>query len=129
MENFNQNNRTNKHMGIGILLVVMGSVFFLREAGLGIPHWVLSWHTVMLAAGLWLGFKKDFNGGGWFALTLIGAYFTLKDITLFDFELSKIAGGLVLVAVGLYLVLKPKQNRCFSSFNDKNSIDFHSNVK
>jgi len=113
MENLIKKNHDNKQFGLGILIVFIGSVFLLRNTGLDIPHWVLSWHTIMLGAGLWIGYRKSFQGSGWLALTIIGAIFTLKDITVFDFELSKITTAIILIGLGLYLVLKPKKVKSF----------------
>lgn len=126
MENLIKKNHADKQMGLGILIVVIGSVFLLRNSGLAIPHWILSWHTIMLGAGLWIGYRKNFQGGGWLALTIIGAIFTLKDITIFDFELSKITTALVLIGLGLWVILKPRK---FKTLNDFKSADEEHEIK
>lgn len=113
MENLIKKNHEEKQLGLGILIVVIGSIFLLRNAGLDIPHWVLSWHTIMLGAGLWIGYRKNFKGNGWLALTIIGAFFTLKDITIFDFSMSRINVALLLIGLGAYFILKPKKVNTF----------------
>jgi len=129
MENLTKNNHQNKQLGLGILIVFIGSVFLLRNTGLDIPHWILSWHTVMLGAGLWIGYRKNFEGGGWLALTIIGAIFTLKDITVFDFDLSRISAALILITLGLYVILKPNKTKKFDHYfqnpsSEKEEIKF-----
>ncbi|WP_029282858.1 hypothetical protein [Pedobacter sp. R20-19] len=116
MENLTKNNQENKQFGLGILIVFIGSVFLLRNTGLDIPHWILSWHTVMLGAGLWIGYRKNFQGSSWLALTIIGAIFTLKDITVFDFDLSRISAALILIALGLYVIMKPNKTKKFNYY-------------
>lgn len=69
----------------------------------------------MLSIGLWMGYDKKFQGTSWLALTIIGAVFTLRDITVFDFELSKITTALVLISLGLYVVFKPKRLKNFDN--------------
>ncbi|GGI21933.1 LiaF transmembrane domain-containing protein [Pedobacter mendelii] len=123
MENLIKKNHADKQMGLGILIVVIGSVFLLRNTGIDIPHWVLSWHTIMLGAGLWIGYRKNFQGSGWLALTIIGAIFTLRDITILDFELSKITTALVLIGLGLCIILKPRKFKNFSNdFQNTSSV-------
>jgi len=125
MENIIKKNHTDKQMGLGILIVVIGAVFLLRNTGVDVPHWILSWHTIMLGAGLWIGYRKNFQGSGWLALTVIGAIFTLKDITVFDFEMSKITTALVLIGLGLWVILKPKKFKNLDQNFQNNQADMH----
>jgi len=124
METFIKKNHADKQFGLGILILVIGSVFLLRNTGVDVPHWILSWHTIMLGAGLWMGYRKDFKGSGWLALTIIGGLFTLKSITVFDFELSRISTALVLIGLGLYVILKPKRVQNFDQYSEKKPVDF-----
>lgn len=129
MENFTQNNQENKQFGLGVLILIIGAVFLLRNTGLAIPHWILSWHTAMLAVGLWLGYRKNFQGGSWLAIAIIGGIFTLKDISLFDIDLSRFTTAMILIALGTYLILKPKKFKSLDHFRqaqapEKDSINF-----
>lgn len=129
MENFIKKNHDNKQFGLGILLLVIGAIFMLRNTGLDIPHWILSWHTAMLGVGLWLGYRRNFESGSWLAIAIIGGIFTLKDISLFDFDLSKATSALVLIGLGVYLILKPKKIKSFDQFDqhataNKEGINF-----
>ena len=124
METFIKKNHADKQFGLGILILVIGSVCLLRNSGLDIPYWILRWHTIMLGAGLWIGYRKDFKGSGWLALTVIGAIFTLKAITIFDFEVSRITTALALIGLGLYVILKPKKVQNFDQYFEKKPVDF-----
>lgn len=125
MENLIKKNHADKQMGLGILIVVIGAVFLLRNTGVDVPHWILSWHTIMLGAGLWIGYRRNFQGSGWLALTIIGAIFTLKDITVFDYEMSKITTALVLIGLGLWVILKPKKFKNLDQNFQNNQADVH----
>ena len=124
METFIKKNHADKQFGLGILILVIGSVCLLRNSGIDIPHWILKWHTIMLGVGLWLGYRKDFSNSGWLALTIIGGLFTLKSITVFDFDLSRISTALVLIGLGLYVILKPKRVQNFDQYFEKKPVDF-----
>lgn len=125
METLIKKNQSEKQLGFGILIVVIGSVFLLRNSGIDIPRWVLSWHTIMLGAGLWIGYRKNFHGSSWLALTIIGAIFTLKHLVVFDFEVSKVSAAIAFIALGLYLILKPKKVNTFQNFNQENKNDYN----
>lgn len=124
METLIKKNHADKQLGLGILILVIGSVFLLRNTGIDVPHWVLSWHTIMLGAGLWMGYRKNFQGSGWLALTIIGGIFTLRDISIFDFSLSGISIPMILIGLGLYVILKPKKVQNFDQYFEKKPVDF-----
>ncbi|GAA4209907.1 hypothetical protein GCM10022289_36280 [Pedobacter jeongneungensis] len=124
METLINKNRADKQLGLGILILVIGSVFLLRNTGIDVPHWILSWHTIMLGAGLWMGYRKNFQGSGWLALTIIGGLFTFKAINIFDFDLFRVSIPMVLIGLGLYVILKPKKVQNFDQYFEKKPIDF-----
>jgi predicted membrane protein len=101
----NSNNHSNR-LGGGILLLVIGLIFFLRNFGIGVPHWVFSWHTILMAIGLLIGYRRNFTGGGWMVMVVIGAIFTLEDISGLDMSEYYFAGAFILL--GLYMILKPE---------------------
>jgi hypothetical protein len=66
---------------------------------------VVSWHTILLAIGLLVGYGKHFKAGGWILLVFLGGLFTLQSILAIS--LSPYMLALVLIGLGLYLLLKP----------------------
>ncbi|MBO9675198.1 MAG: hypothetical protein J7577_17255 [Sphingobacteriaceae bacterium] len=124
METFIKKNHADKQLGLGILILVIGSVYLLRNTGVDVPHWILRWHTIMFAAGLWIGYRKNFEGNGWLALTIIGGLFTFRSISIFDFSLSGISVPLVLIGLGIYMVMKPKKVQNFDQYFEKKPVDF-----
>ncbi|SHG00809.1 LiaF transmembrane domain-containing protein [Pedobacter caeni] len=96
----------NNRVWSGLILLVIGLVFFLGNMGIRIPHWVLSWHTLLVIIGLLIGYKRNFDGGGWWVMVLVGGYFTLEDIA--DFNMSKYYFACAFIIGGIYLILKPK---------------------
>lgn len=123
MENLIKKNYSDKKLGLGVAIIAIGSILLLRNTGFDLPHWIFSWHTILLAIGLWFGYRSDFKSGSWIAMVIIGGVFTLKDISLFDFHLSKITFPLILMGLGLYFLLKPKKVN-FPPFEEKQPVDF-----
>lgn len=93
----------------GIVILVIGVLFLLRNFNVHVPDWLFSWNTILLAIGLYVGFKRNFTGSGWIIMVLIGGYFTLNDIT--DFDFGRYFFAVAFIILGLFLILKPKRNR------------------
>lgn len=117
METLDNKTRSNRHFGMGIFLLVIGAIFLLRNIGLSIPFWVLSWHTFFLAFGLLIGYRKNFKAGGWVFFVILGGVFTLKDLVFFD--ISQYTTALVLIGVGLYMIFRPKKDVQFCDFGNR----------
>lgn len=113
-----ENKRTkasNSRIWSGLILLVIGAIFFLKNFGVNVPDWVISWHMGLVAIGLLIGFKRRFHGIGWIIMVLVGGGFTFSEITGMD--LSRYYLAVVFIAIGLYLILKPKSdNPCRARF-------------
>ena len=107
-DNNNIQNTSNSRIWSGLILVLVGLIFFLENSGINIPDWIISWHTGLIIIGLFVGFKRNFQGVAWLVMILIGGYFTLEEIARVDF--SKYYFAVALMILGLWLILKPKSN-------------------
>lgn len=105
IKNYNPTNR----VWSGLIILVIGLVFFLRNFGVDLPHWLISWPMFLIVIGLFIGFKRNFCGGGWLIMVVIGTYFTLMDIG--DFSFNKFFFPLAFIGLGLFFIFKPKRNK------------------
>lgn len=117
MKNYNQTGNHSNRMWSGLILLMIGVVFFLRNFGIDVPHWVFRWHTILLVIGIAVGARRNFNGGGWLAMVLVGGYFTLQDIA--DLDFSRYGVAVIFVSLGLFLILKPRGGNKFKFEKDK----------
>lgn len=115
MEN-TDNNRMMQRSGkvwAGMFIIVIGGLLLLENVGLNMPDWIFSWHTFLMALGLFIGFRHRFRDSGWLILFFIGSFFTLREI-LPDVNMSKTVFPVMLVLLGIFLIFKPKNRRpCF----------------
>lgn len=102
--NKNTNDNANR-IGSGLILLVLGLIFFCRNFGIDIPGWLFSWPVLLICAGLLVGYKRDFKGNKWLIMVLIGGFFMLKRISDMDLASYYFAAGLIIL--GLYLILNP----------------------
>ncbi|HEY0655539.1 MAG TPA: DUF5668 domain-containing protein, partial [Chryseosolibacter sp.] len=115
MEPYNQNtqqkpaplsepNRSGRVMG-GAFIVILGVIFLLRQAGVEIPYLKFSWETILIAVGLYLGFRHSFKGFGWLIPIIIGFVFLTKDYYP-ELQIHRYIWPVAIIAVGLFMILK-----------------------
>ncbi len=115
MKNYNdQHNHLHQHSNTsriwsGLIILVVGLVFLLKNLGLYIPDWVVSWPMLLIIIGLLVGYKRRFNGGGWLVLLLIGGFFMTERVT--DYDFSKYYFAIAFIVIGLFLIFKPKSRK------------------
>lgn len=109
METLN-NIKTKRYFVLGVLFLAIGIITTVQNLGLYMPFWAISWHTILLAVGLLLGYRKNFKAGGWIIMVFIGGLFTLENVIAFSIE--DYIPALVLIGLGTYLLLKPAKETC-----------------
>lgn len=108
MENYKYKNRSNR-VWSGLILLIIGAVFLLRNFGINVPDWVFSWPTLLILIGLVIGFKRKFHGGGWLIMVLVGGYFNLQNVI--DFNMTQYYIGAGFIILGLFVIFKPVSPR------------------
>jgi hypothetical protein len=102
-------NRSGRILG-GLLIVVVGVIFLAQKAGADFPHWLFSLDTLLIALGLYVGFRHSFKGIGWFVPMFIGGVLLLDDIYPY-YDLSEYTWPLLLIGFGLFIMLRPARRR------------------
>ena len=116
MEKLNKTNNSSR-LCTGLVILVVGLVFLLDNMGLNVPNWLISWPMMMIAIGLLVGYKRQFSVGPWMFFVVIGSFFTIESI--FSLNLSKYYFALIFIAIGSYLLIKPKGNCSKGRFKKK----------
>lgn len=93
----------------GLILILVGSIFLLRELGTPIPHWILSWKMLLIVVGIFIGFKHNFETSGWIIPVLIGSAFLIQDFFP-DLRISHFFWPIIIIAVGVIMIFKPKRS-------------------
>ncbi|RYZ94740.1 MAG: hypothetical protein EOP47_27235 [Sphingobacteriaceae bacterium] len=109
MENSNINKpRTSNSIWGGLVLLLIGMVFLLDNLNINVPHWITSWHMILLVIGLIVGVKHNFRGAGWIIMVAVGGIFTLNDFAELNLNMGNL-WPLILIGIGLSLILRPKK--------------------
>lgn len=129
-ENWEKHKNTSR-ITIGILVIAVGFLFLLRQMGIYIPHWLLSWKMLLITLGFVNLIRHNFKNIGGYILIFIGLVFILKDSgfgwidsNLF-WPIAIIGVGILILAKSTLLVsLKRSNDKDGDSFNGINSEDF-----
>lgn len=114
-------NRSGK-VWAGLIIVGIGSLLLLNNLGLHLPHWIFNWSNWLIVIGLFVGVRNNFRNSSWFIMILIGSYFTLEEIFR-GYDMTNVVFPVMLLALGLFLILKPKSTHNFrkNKWKNKNS--------
>ncbi|MEI9946842.1 MAG: LiaF domain-containing protein [Chitinophagaceae bacterium] len=93
------------HVWTGLFLLIVGGLALVRSFGVPVPDWLFSWQMLLIGIGLFIGFRKGFDTGGWFVPILIGGAFLVNEYFL-DGQLHRHMWPLVLVIVGVAFIFR-----------------------
>ncbi len=93
----------------GALLLLIG-VAALMRISFDVPQWIFSWQMLLIMLGIFMGVRHRFRQGPWFVLILIGSVFMLRDFFP-GFIDQRMIWPVVLIAVGLFLMIRPRRMR------------------
>lgn len=94
----------------GLFLLLVGGVLLLDQMGFPLPDELFHWHVLLIALGLFIGFRHNFRGGGWLIMIVIGGIFFAKDYYP-DVHIDRYIWPGVLILVGLLIILRPNKHR------------------
>ncbi|RYY47538.1 MAG: hypothetical protein EOO06_12360 [Chitinophagaceae bacterium] len=100
-------NRGNENIITGVFLVLIGGAILLNKMYPEFPNWIISWKTLLIVIGLYVGFKHNFRGGGWAVPIIVGSVFLIIE-NFPDIPLKRYIWPIAIMLVGLFIILKPK---------------------
>ncbi len=117
-ENFKDKTTNEGRIFSGLILVLIGSAFLLRNSGVDLPHWLFSWPMLLIAIGIYSGFKHSFKNNTWLILMGIGGFF-LIDRFVPDVKLAADFWPVIIIAVGVLFIIRPDRNRWLGKWDNE----------
>ncbi|ANH82521.1 hypothetical protein A8C56_17455 [Niabella ginsenosidivorans] len=105
---FRQRN-SQGHIWMGLMMVLIGLVYLLKKMGFVFPEFVFTWQMFLIVLGIFIGFRKNFQGPGWLILILVGSLFLVNEYFLFN-ALRQYILPIALIGAGLFFILRPKKS-------------------
>ncbi len=118
----------------GIILILVGSLFFARKLGMEFPDWIFSWPMFFIALGFYVGGKHNFSNPSWLILVALGSILMIERFYP-SIQIHEFFWPVVLIAIGAFLIVKPRKNKyarwinakemanCVSSETNENRIE------
>ncbi len=92
----------------GALLLLIGGVLLASKMGFPIPGWVFSWEIILIAIGLFIGFKHHFSNPNWFLLVFVGTAFLIADAYPM-WNLRNYIWPIGIMILGIIFIMRPKK--------------------
>src|SRR6185436_9891093 len=100
--------RNDGHIWTGIFILVVGAVTLANSMGVPLPAWLLSWQVLVIAIGLFIGFRRGFRDGGWFVPVIVGGVFLVNEYML-QGDLRRHIWPLLLIILGAFYIPATKE--------------------
>jgi predicted membrane protein len=101
----------------GAVLIIIGSLFLAKTLGVGFPRWFFSWKTMLIAIGLYLGFKHNFKNIAWVFPFAVGSLFLASE-WIPGWNIKPYAWPVLIILLGVYFIFKPKNNyKAYGKYN------------
>ena len=94
----------------GLLIVAIGLLLLARRAGMDLPDWLFSLESLLIALGLFLGFRHSFRGFGWLIPIVIGGFLLLDDFYPY-FDIGYYFWPLLIIAIGLLIIFSSTKKK------------------
>lgn len=102
---------------IGLILFLAGLGLFANKLGLPLPPLLFTWPMILIVIGIIIGVKDRFHNPGSWIMLLIGFIF-LADQQVQGFDFHRFIGPIILIAVGLSIILRPKHHQKMDRFRE-----------
>ena len=102
----------------GLLLVGIGIVLLLQRMNAPFPQWLFTWPVFLIAAGLFIGIRKKFQGPGWLIAVLVGGVFLANHMNP-EWDLEKYTWPVLIIAAGVAFILRPRHHHDFGEKLDR----------
>ncbi|MFT6245913.1 MAG: putative membrane protein [Salibacteraceae bacterium] len=128
--NNNARQQKSKILG-GVLIVSFGILYFLEKTGANIPHWLVSWETILIAIGIVSLYKHNFRHLPGFIMVGVGTVFLINEFRP-NFIDSNFILPVVVILIGLSVIgrslnlfgMNKKDTYIFDEEIDQSSEDF-----
>lgn len=122
-----QRQRKSK-MLTGVFVISFGVIFLLTRMNFNIPHWLISWKTIIICVGIVGLYRHNFKHFASYALITIGVLFLFKGFyphlinTRLTLPIIVIAFGAFMIFKGFDMFGKGEDKKTFSAFDSEIDI-------
>lgn len=104
MKNLNQ----NRTLGVGLLIIVIGLAFLLRQIDIFTPrveNIIFNWQMLLIIIGVFILFFGENKTSG-FILLVVGGFFILPEIYSLPYNFRNTFWPILLILVGIFILFR-----------------------
>lgn len=132
-EKKNQNNhsKTGSAIAVGIVLVALGIIIILTNAGIipwSLRHFLISWQMLLIVIGIFCLSSGNKTGG--VVLLMVGGFFILPKlnslfpgINIFGASFTRNFWPLLIIIAGLWLIISPRKGGTYGP-NGRRTVSY-----
>jgi predicted membrane protein len=98
----------NKSIYVGIAILGIGIVWFMRRMGVQFPDWLWSIEMLLIAIGASVGIASKFRNPTSYVLMGLGGLLLIDDFFYFDFNIWHYFWPILVIAVGLTIIFQSR---------------------
>ncbi|WP_421754861.1 LiaF transmembrane domain-containing protein [Croceimicrobium sp.] len=98
----------NKSIYVGVAILVIGVIMFLRKMNIYIPEWIWSFEMLLIGIGVAVGIDNKFRNPSSYILIGLGGLLLLDDIFYFDFNIWYYFWPLLVISIGLIIIFQSR---------------------
>ena|SRR2546423_6762497 len=107
----------------GMFILIAGGLLLLKTLNvLVFPFWFFTWPVFLIALGLFIGIRHGFTRGFWIVPVLVGSLVLINNINPY-MQLTRFIAPIIVIAIGLMFLLKPKRNFWDRTDNEKDRLN------
>lgn len=103
-----ENQKNNGRILTGLFLVAAGVLLLAFKMGAPVPAWLISWPVALIALGVLITIRHRFRSAPGVILILLGGI-NLIDQFIPEVHLRNYSLPVVIIAIGLFFILRPKK--------------------
>lgn len=100
----------------GVLVIAFGTLYLLKKADINIPHWLLSWESVLIAFGFVTLYKHRFNHFFGYIMIGVGSVFMINEFRPHTIN-PKFILPVIVILVGFMII-----GKTMNLFGSKNKM-------
>lgn len=89
----------------GVLVIAFGTLYLLKKADINVPHWLLSWESVLIGFGVVTLYKHRFNHFFGYIMIGVGAIFMINEFRPHTIN-PKFILPVVIILIGIMIIGK-----------------------
>lgn len=101
-------NQGNKSIYVGVAILGIGLVWFLRKMGVEFPDWLWSIEMLLIALGAAVGIGSKFRNPTSFILMGLGGLLLIDDFFYYDINIWRYFWPIIVIAVGLTIIFQSR---------------------